>query len=84
MQREKDARSEAERQRQLAEQARRARAEHDRLIRELLKHGSPAVMQRWMREGLITGEEVRERLQFAEWPTADIDRWIDEAENGDE
>lgn len=77
---ERAARTAAQRERALRQQARAAEAERRRIQREMLALGTPTVLARWLCNGLITPQEVDARLTVMGRQQADIDRILEEAE----
>lgn len=77
--------AEKERQKQiklLKQLEKEQRAEHERTKRLLASHGSPAMLKRWLSNGLIGPGEVAARLDQLDWPADDAQRLIKEALEG--
>lgn len=74
------ARTERERQRALERAVRQAREEHNRLRSELERHGTPAMLKRWVQEGIMTRAEAAGRLAAIDWPAEDIEHLLDEVD----
>lgn len=49
---------------------------------EFERHSSPAMMKRWYKLTAISEPEVRERLEFLDWPKDDIERFVIEMKEG--